>query len=361
MIFGGKILDRYIGRTVLSWIIYISLFLCTVSWLIKFMEQLKNVGNEGYTIVTALKLVTLLVPHNFYTFFPIAALMGTVVGLCMLAKTSELVVMQVSGLSKIRVVWASLKTVLPLMLLVLLIGEYVIPYTEFQYNVIKAKALSGIDLAKGNAYALWVREGQSFVYLSHASADGMMQGIERYQFDPQSMKLTDHAKASEGSFTGTGWELKNVKHEAWLGDKIGFSTVPVESWQLNITPEKFSVFDYSADELSIQALWDYVSYLKKHGAKADKFELEFWRKVLSPFAVVTMILLASSVVFGSIRTLTVGARIALGIVLGFAFYVANQTFSPMSVVYGLPPFLCASLPSFVFFAFALHRLVRNKA
>ncbi len=351
-----SILERYVGRFILQWIIYISLFLCLLSWLIKFMEQLRNVGVGTFTVMTAIETVSLLIPHNFYVFFPLAALMGTVVALCLLSSKSELVVMQASGVSKLQILTATLKMVVPLMVVVILIGEYVVPITEFKFDEIRAKTMKGVDLSVGVAGAIWARENNDFFFMGSASADGQLTAVEKFTFNPEAHKLISHSIAKVAKFTDGQWHFYDIDHKNYTNDGIIFSHAKEEMWGLTLTPDKFNIFSFAPDELSIQGLYSYVDYLKKNNIKADRYELELWRKVLSPFAVITMIFLASSVAFGSMRSLSLSARIVLGIVYGFVFYVANQTFSPLSLVFGLPIGLCVALPSVIFFFVAIYFL-----
>ncbi len=55
-----------------------------------------------------------------------------------------------------------------------------------------------------------------------------------------------------------------------------------------------------------------------------------------------------------------GVRVVTGISFGFLFYVLDQIFGPLSLVYGLPPIFGAILPSFVFFAISLFMLVKRR-
>lgn len=359
MRFYPSIVERYVGRQVTMWIIYVSLFLCLISWLIKFMEQLRNVGTGTFTVLTAVEAVTMQIPHNFYIFFPLSALMGTVVALCLMSSRSELVVLQACGVSKLKIVTASVKMAVPLMLFVILLGEFVVPYTQFKYDEIRAQAIKGVSISAGVTGNLWARENNDFFYMSQASAEGELRNVEKYTFDPEAGKMVSHSKAETARFENGKWLFYNITSRVYNDEGFSIEKADMEEWHLTITPDKFKVFSNSPDELSIHGLYSYIKYLKKNQLKADRFELEFWRKTLSPFAVITMIFLASTVAFGSMRSLSLSSRIVLGIVYGFVFYVANQTFSPMSLVFGIQPFICVILPSMVFFFIAVFMLRRR--
>lgn len=74
-------------------------------------------------MLSALYYVLLSMPKEAVLFFPLAALLGGLIGLGQLATSSELVVMQAAGRSKISIVMAALKTAIPLMIPVGLMGS----------------------------------------------------------------------------------------------------------------------------------------------------------------------------------------------------------------------------------------------
>jgi lipopolysaccharide export system permease protein len=47
-----------------------------------------------------------------------------------------------------------------------------------------------------------------------------------------------------------------------------------------------------------------------------------------------------------------GARVIMGVLTGFGFFILNEVFGRLSLVYQIPPFLGALLPSLLFAAIA---------
>ena len=80
---------------------------------------------------------------------------------------------------------------------------------------------------------------------------------------------------------------------------------------------------------------------------------------MQPVIMIVMLFLALSTVFGPLRSMNMGARILAGITLGFGYYVLNQIVAPLSLVYGMPPLLGASLASIVFGMLAVYLLRRK--
>ena len=104
------------------------------------------------------------------------------------------------------------------------------------------------------------------------------------------------------------------------------------------------------ESLSAIGLFRYFRYLEENGLSTARYELALWGKLIHPLAVGVMIFLAIPLVLGMLRTVGLGQRVLVGIFVGIAFYVAQQTTAQMGIVYGLTPFLSAVVPTAVFFA-----------
>ncbi|WP_159310274.1 LptF/LptG family permease, partial [Klebsiella pneumoniae] len=98
-----KILDWYIGRTIVATTALVLVTFVGLSGIIKYVEQLRKVGEGSYELLQALLFVVLSIPRDVEMFFPMAALLGALIGLGALASSSELVVMQAAGFSKLDI------------------------------------------------------------------------------------------------------------------------------------------------------------------------------------------------------------------------------------------------------------------
>ncbi len=83
--------------------------LVSLSGIIKFVDQLKKAGQGSYDALGAGMYTLLSVPKDVQIFFPMAALLGALLGLGMLAQRSELVVMQASGFTRMQVALSVMK------------------------------------------------------------------------------------------------------------------------------------------------------------------------------------------------------------------------------------------------------------
>lgn len=353
-------LDRYIGKSILGAIFATLLTLVGLSAIIKFVEQFRSVGKGTYDVLQAVAFTFLTMPKDVETFFPMAALLGALIALGNLASRSELVVMQSAGFSRFKIGLAVMKTALPLVILTMVIGEWGIPQTEQFARDMRARAISGGSMLSVKN-GVWAKDGNNFVFVRSVADDATLKDVYIYTFD-DNRNLTHLKHANQASYSAdeNKWQLRQVNDSSIEKEAIATTNRLTESWETNLTPDKLGAVSLRPTSLSISGLYEYIAFLKETGQDARRFELTFWRKIFQPVSVGVMMMLALSFIFGSLRSVTAGARIVTGICFGFLFYVVNEIFGQMSVVYNMPAVFGALIPSLIFIAIIWWLLSRKR-
>lgn len=351
-----KILDLYLARTLIGTTFINLLILVGLSSLLKFVDQLKHIGRGSYDMMAAGIYVLLSMPREIEQFFPMATLLGGLIGLGILASNSELVVMQAAGLSRSNIIVSAMKTALLMVIFVMALGEWVAPITETKAKEIRTQAISGGSLFSGDQL-VWAKDGDNFVSIGDVISKDELSDINIYQFDPE-LNLEQITNARKATFLGASWRLVDVSYTYFSQSQIRTDKVPQTRWQSSLTPDKLGVVTVTPEALSIRGLQDYVTYLHANSQDANRYELALWRKILQPLSIAVMLLMALSFIFGPLRSVTMGARVIMGVLTGFGFFIANEIFGPLSMVYQFPPIVGAALPSLVFAAFAIYQIRR---
>ncbi len=138
-----KIIPKYITTTIIASILLVLLILMGLEILISFIGQLGKIGQGNYGLPQALVYVMLDMPYQLYNFFPMASLIGSLLGLGLLANQSELIVMQAAGFSKGQITATVLKAALMMVVVAIVLGEIVAPFTERYANLEQAMAIGG--------------------------------------------------------------------------------------------------------------------------------------------------------------------------------------------------------------------------
>ncbi|MFB9215577.1 LPS export ABC transporter permease LptG [Vibrio sinaloensis] len=353
-----KILDLYIGRTIIATTTMVLATLIGLSGIIRFVEQLRSVGRGSYDLLHAFYFVVLGVPRDIEMFFAMSALLGALIGLGMLASSSELVVMQASGYSKLDIGISVLKTAVPLMLIIMLLGEWGAPQAQKMARELRSFSISGGQIVSVRA-GVWARDADDFIFIGKVEDDNLY-GLKVWRFD-EDKKLYQVLFAPEADYQGNNqWLLKDTQITD-IADRVELakSTVREYNWHTTLVPDKLAVVKVEPEELAMSGLYDYVTYLKESEQDSSRYELALWRKVTQPFSIAVMMLMALSFVFGPLRSVSMGARILSGVVAGFTFYISSEFFGPLTLVYGIPPVFGAIMPSIVFLTVAI-LLLRRK-
>jgi len=98
-----KIIDRYVARVIIAGTLTALLLVVGLDAFFSLISQIDNVGEGDYTLLKMLATIALTIPNSMYELFPVATLLGSLMGMGMLASNSELIAMRASGLSIWRI------------------------------------------------------------------------------------------------------------------------------------------------------------------------------------------------------------------------------------------------------------------
>ncbi|OCG69642.1 lipopolysaccharide ABC transporter permease LptG [Gilliamella sp. Occ3-1] len=341
-----SILDRYIGKTILS-TTGVSLFLLiSLSGIIRFIDQLRRIKVD-YDAFSVGMYTLLMVPKDLEVFFPMAALLGALIGLGLLASRSELIVMETSGFSRFKIAFAVMKTALPLVLITMAVGEWIAPVSEQTARNMRSEKLYGNSLMAEQG-SIWAKDGNDYVFIEHINNDNSISNVYIYSVDKNELQSITYA--AYGVYENNTWTLSQVKKNELIAPNkkvVGINMLSMP-WKTNITPDKLNIVAFDPDSLSASGLYEYSQYLKNSGQDTRYYDLLFWKKVIKPISVAVMMLLASSFIFGPLRSVSMGIRVVIGISFGFLFYIADNLFAQVSIVIGIYPVIGSLITSFIF-------------
>ena len=114
---------------------------------------------------------------------------------------------------------------------------------------------------------------------------------------------------------------------------------------------------------STAALYTYMSHLSEHEQAAQRYEIQFWKKALYPFACLVMMALALPFAYLRARAGGVSLKVFGGIMLGISFVLLNNVSSHLGLLRQWTPWIAASMPSVIYLMLsmgAFQWLVRNR-
>ena len=340
-------LTLYVASTVLYTSFIMILALTAIFFLFTYIAQAGDIGKGNYTALAAFLYVLYEIPANIYLIMPVCALLGGLMGLGLLANNSELIVMRASGQSIAQISKGVVLAALGLAFLTFLTGAYIAPHFQKKATINKTLATGGNEaLVLYDTQTLWVREGNDFIHVGQNDLNGKLSNITKYTINNNQLNAIDHADSA--TFKDKQWQVNQVSSTQINKDSSIVSHAPQQYWNNLLPPSLLKIITSNTNYLNLNELIDYISLNKEGQQSANRIWLKFWQTFFQPLSLLILMLIAVPFSLGSTRSSAIGYKSIIGMLFGFSFYIINQSFGPFSLVYNLPAFLGAAIPSFVF-------------
>ena len=364
-------IERYLAQIVVSYTLLVMLVLLVIFGFFEFMNQVSKL-TETYTLAKGTLYTLLKLPVYSYEIFPIVLVIGTLMGLGSLANQSELTVLRVTGWSIKRILWAVLKTALMMWLVIAMLGEWVAPSSEAYAKKLRAEALNQ-SFSVGSKSGLWIKDENRYIHVDRVVSSTELRNITIYELSHGA--LTKLSSVQNASYLKDHWQFNQAVEQSLKFTDANIeidsqAILPQLSVEVNsldrlemsfpLKPEKLQNLDIETRYLSAWDLYQYIQFLQANDLETGVHELEFWRKVSMPLVVIAMIAIVFPLIFGSIRQVSMGQRVFLGVLLGMGFHLLNQLMGNLTVVYQWPIAIGALLPALILLAIAMFWLQRTR-
>ncbi|MGB5442311.1 MAG: LPS export ABC transporter permease LptG [Gammaproteobacteria bacterium] len=349
-----RILDRYIAVAIAAGTGITLLAIVGLDVFFNVIGQLDRVGTGAYSLWKMFMFVALTTPKSIYEMFPMAALLGSLTGMGMLAAGSELVAMRASGISIWRIVRSVLQAGVLMLVVVVGVGELVAPSAERYGQKIRATATNQ-DLSFLGTLGLWVRDGNYYINVRKILSDEKLADITLYEFnDDRSLSVI--MTAAQARYHNDVWQLIDVEQTQFRNDRVEVQQIELLQRQTLVTPELLSAVAMKPQTMSVAAIAQLVDYLESNGLDSLQYRYAFWSRLMTPLTSLVMLLVSVPFVFGGLRSVPMGQRIFIGILVGFGFYVVNEISRQVGQVYALNPLLATIAPSLLFMLISIHAI-----
>lgn len=352
-----KVLRRFIHREALLAVGFVTLGFLALFFFFDLVDELRWVGIAGaggYQLSHALLFVALSIPSHLYELLPITVLIGTIFVMARLAQSSEFTIMRTSGMGP----WRALRTLLTLggffVLLTFAMGDYVAPLTERAAQLIKVRHLGRLTTGATGAWLKERQQDHSFVVNVRAlTTDGGMVDVRIFEFD-QKGQLASQTHAATGKFGAPGgWELQQVRRSSFLQQghapaRVEHVQAPALQWTTRISSDMVAASLLQPDRMATVDLFQYIRHLNANGQSAQRYEIEFWRKVFYPLSCLVMVVLALPFAYLHFRAGGIAGYVFGGVMAGISFFLLNNVFGYAGNLHNWSPWLTAAAPGLIY-------------
>lgn len=370
-----KTIRRLIYGEVLSAIALVALGFLALFFFFDLVDELQYLGkNNGlngaesiYQIRHALLYVALLIPNHLYELLPISVLIGTIFVMARLAQSSEFTILRTSGLGP----WRALKLLLWLgaffVFLSFAVGDYLAPVSERAAQLLKARYQNRITIGQTGA---WLKEKQAYnsyvVNVKELSPNNEMRGVQIFEFDSKGL-IVSTTQAPLAKFApDDAWQLQQAtraEFEVRAGltssnqpqevAKVNRAVLPNYRWPTEISAEMVSVALLKPERMATIDLFSYIRHLDANGQTAQRYEIEFWKKVFYPLSCLVMVMLALPFAYLHFRSGGIAAYVFAGVMIGISFFLLNNVFGYIGNLRNWQPWLAAATPGMLYMAVSL--------
>ncbi len=378
-----KTIRRLIYGEVLASIALVATGFLALFFFFDLVDELQYLGknnglptaNDIYQIRHALAYVALLVPNRLYELLPISVLIGTIFVMSRMAQSSEYTILRTSGLDP----WRALKLLLGLgaffVAFSFAIGDYIAPASEKAAQLLKAKYQNTISVGQTGA---WLKEKQPYnTYVANVkklSTSNEMLDVQVFEFNNKGAVVSVTRAAIATFADDHSWLLKNAirsefdipmtsqtatdsSERSIPNDRqsAGINRTRTDNfrWPTGITSEMVSVALLKPERMATYDLFAYIRHLDANGQAAQRYEIEFWKKVFYPLSCLVMVMLALPFAYLHFRSGGIAAYVFAGVLIGISFFLLNNLFGYVGILQNWQPWLAAATPGLLYMAISL--------
>jgi lipopolysaccharide export system permease protein len=345
---------------------FVALAFLSLFFFLDLVEELRNLGREGYTVLGAIAYSVLELPGHLYELAPIAVLIGSIYALARLAQSTEFTILRTSGLGPGRALALLAQVGLAFTIVTFLVGDLVAPLSGRIAAQLQASAAGGYGLGATGA---WLKERRQTpegdrsysVNVRAATGDGVLRDIRIFEFDDQGRLLQRWTAATGRVDSVTNrWKLGDVNVTAWPGPAASAGNARVQTrqvaeaeWETTLNASVVAAAVMPESTMSTLELLRYVGHLAQNEQASQAHEIAFWKRAVYPFACIVMVALALPFAYLHARGGGVSLKVFGGIMLGISFVLMNNVAGHLGLLRSWTPWVVASMPSLLYLGLSL--------
>jgi lipopolysaccharide export system permease protein len=356
---------RLLYRDIVWSVVFVAVAFLSLFYFIDFVDELENIGRNGYTLLHAAMAAALELPGHFYELSPICVLIGTIYAMARLAQSSEYTILRTGGLGPVRALGLLALLGLYFGAVTFLVGDYLAPSSEREAVLLKAQFRGGLQLGRTGAWLKERRTGNGAersisVNVARTASNGELQGVRIYELDSDG-RLRTRIEAKTGRVDADSvWQLQGVERTDWptpeqaaSGTAVTVGQLPSMPWPSSLSAQVVAAAVLPVSTMSTTELWRYSAHLGDQEQASQRHEILFWRKALYPFACLVMVALALPFAYMHARAGGISLKVFGGIMLGISFVLLNNVSGHLGMLRNWAPWVAAATPGLVYLALSL--------
>lgn len=324
--------------------------------LVDALGDVRDAADRGYTIGYALLYVALQVPNHLYELLPITVLIGTIFVMARMAASSEFTILRTSGLGPLRALGTLLALGAMFVALTFVFGDYVAPAAQRSAQQLQARFMGDLTVGRTGAWLKDRQEGRNYsVNVARLAADGTLNQVRIFEFANSNGHLISTTKAASGHIVADGWQLSEVERRSFSAPvdqptqvQMAVTKEAQWLWPTELKLDTVAAALLSPDRMQTVDLFQYINHLQANGQNAQRYQIEFWRKVFYPLSCLVMMVLALPFAYLHFRAGNITGFVFVGVMIGISFFLLNNVFGHIGNLRNWEPWVASAAPGFIY-------------
>lgn len=291
--------------------------------------------------------------------FPFSFLLGALITFTTLNQNSEVVAMKAAGLSAHQLLAPLVGASVVLAGLSFAFNEMVVVKGSRQLSAWSDNDYRPVPPDSGILSDIWVTAGDDYAHAQLVTGRGTGVRIQKFLLvERQDITVARLINAERARPDGNGWLLEDVSiYDSAMNAVLKRPTMRVME---GVEPQRFTLAKVDPDAQDYATLRDNIAEMKQAGVSTATAETGLLHKLSQPLSTILMPLLAAMAAFGLARSGKVLLRAAVGMALGFAYFVIDNFAVALGNIGSYPPLVAAWAPFLLFLLIGETVLVRSE-
>jgi LPS export ABC transporter permease LptF/LPS export ABC transporter permease LptG len=344
---GIPILDRYLFRRMLVFLLLIAASILLLDWIIE-VRGLSEYINNAEQARRLFKYLINQSPSVVVMLTPLTVLLTALVTFGILERNNEVLAMKASGISLYRLCLPALALGLAACGFLWAMGEAVVPGTsqKAQTTRDRIKNIAARNMARTIDVWLFAPGRQTLYHYNHWNAEEeRFQGFSVYRFAQERFRLQERFFAKRVAFTGEeevayarGWEWKRGRPEP-------LKLLPKGDLHIGMPLDYFVVPPFLEGQyFSSRELKKLIGELQDRGYPSYQQRVDYYHKFSGALAPLVLLVVGLPFAFSTGRRGSLYG-IALALVLSVTYYTLQAVFTSIGAMQWLDPALAAWTPA----------------
>jgi lipopolysaccharide export system permease protein len=347
--------------------LFVSRSLAVLLALVGILMMLDLLGNSGKILAVpgngdaeVWRYVFLRLPQLISRFLPFSVLLGTLIAFAGLNQHSEIISMKAAGMSAHQIIAPLVLTAALIGLVHFAFAERVVTRATAALSAWDAVDYGPVPPSSNVRNNIAIVHGDDLVFVRVVAGEGaaaQLAGINIYDRAGGTLQRTIAADRAR-YVPGAGWRLENVA--LFDLDSGRLQRMGTMDFGRGIDPTQFTLAGVDPDAQDFLRLRHSIAELRAADRPTEALSANLWHKLAGPASTLLMPLLAAVAAFGLARSGQVLVRAAIGMALGFTYFVADNFSLAMGNAGAYPPLVAAWAPFVLFLLIGEAVLVRTE-